>query len=91
MKLGSENHPMVVVADLKSPNVLLTERPQDTSGRIMCKVTDFGLSRDKEMDLQVCVIAPPFQLPMTEAVKFGIVKFGGLMVCGLCRRATRRR
>ena len=48
---------MVVVADLKSPNVLLTERPQDTSGRIMCKVTDFGLSRDKEMDLQVCLIA----------------------------------
>ena len=44
---------VVVVADLKSPNVLLTERPQDTSGRIMCKVTDFGLSRDKEMDLQV--------------------------------------
>ena len=60
MKLGSENHLMVivvVVADLKSPNVLLTERPQDTSGRIMCKVTDFGLSRDKEMDLQVCLSA----------------------------------
>ena len=86
MKLGSENHPMVTVvvfaADLKSPNVLLTERPQDTSGRIMCKVTDFGLSRDKEMDLHVCLSTPPFQLPMFEAAnvpKLSSLKSKGLV------------
>ena len=62
---------VVVVADLKSPNVLLTERPQDTSGRIMCKVTDFGLSRDKEMDLQVCLSALLFscQCPKLSSLK----------------------
>ena len=35
--------------DLKSPNVLLTARPG--SGELVtCKVTDFGLSRDKQLE-----------------------------------------
>ena len=35
--------------DLKSPNVLLTARP-GSGEPVTCKVTDFGLSRDKQLE-----------------------------------------
>eukprot|EP01043_Picozoa_sp_COSAG02_P008550 COSAG02_NODE_275_length_26232_cov_85.210424_15_plen_1132_part_00 len=41
----------IIHRDLKSPNLLLVAPPTET-GRVVVKVTDFGLSRDKGLDLE---------------------------------------